>query len=242
MKKTRSQQTTEDLPLQLCSAEGQTLLAYPDAMTQQLRHLIGRLMAKGELPARLALVSALRQEGVTALTLALATILARDWSRRVCAVELNWWWPGLAALPALGETMSPRLESAGAAGVLSGALPLDEALVSTALPNLALLPAGELASERRAPIARSAELDGLLAKLGSRFDHLILDIPAIRATSDAIPLASKAEACLLVIRQGATERGDVCLALDDIGHIPVLGVVLNRVRIATPALVLKLIS
>lgn len=90
-------------------------------------------------------------------------------------------------------------------------------------------------------MARSQELQDVINNLSTRFDFLILDIPAIHSTSDAIPLASLGDACCLVVRQGITTVEDVRLGLDEIDHIPMLGVVLNRVKLATPTFVTKLI-
>jgi Mrp family chromosome partitioning ATPase len=81
----------------------------------------------------------------------------------------------------------------------------------------------------------------IIEDLSKEFDHLILDIPAIRATNDAVPLASLGDACCLVIRQGVTTAEDVRLTLDEIDHLPILGVILNRVRLKTPRVILKFI-
>jgi Mrp family chromosome partitioning ATPase len=106
---------------------------------------------------------------------------------------------------------------------------------------MALVPAGELPIERRPVIARSQVLLQIMEQLSKEFDHLILDVPAVRATTDAVPLASLGDACCLVIRQGVTNAEDVRLALDEIDHLPILGVILNQVMLKTPKAILKFI-
>jgi Mrp family chromosome partitioning ATPase len=125
--------------------------------------------------------------------------------------------------------------------VLSGACDLEGVLVPTGLPNLTLLPAGKLPGEGREAVVRGARLRETIDQLAERFEHLVLDVPAVAATSDAIPLARLGTGVLLVVRQGVTPRRVVAAALDDLSTCNVLGVVLNRAKIATPRFLLKFI-
>ncbi|MCI0478479.1 MAG: hypothetical protein L0Y55_19730, partial [Anaerolineales bacterium] len=183
------------------------------------------------LPARIAIAATLPEEGVTHTALALGATLAHDWRVRVCVVELNWHRPGL-------HTLVPGLASAGLAAVLDNQTRVEDALLKTSLDGLTLLPAGEMPFGKRTMIARGAELKTVIEQLAPQFDHLVLDIPAIKLTSDAIALASLGNAMLLVVRQGVTPSPDVQRALDDVRHLQMLGVVLNRVRVQTPRAIL----
>ena len=91
-------------------------------------------------------------------------------------------------------------------------------------------------------MAHSQALKLLIDELGQRFNYLILDVPAILATNDAVPLASLGSACCLVVRQGETPINDVQLALDEIDHLSVLGAVLNRVKFIMPPGLVRLVS
>jgi len=142
---------------------------------------------------RLSMVSALRGEGVTFSSLAMATTLSHDFSQRVCYVDLNWWWP------APQMTVLKQL-SQGIAGILNNNAELEDVLVRTGFTNLCLLPAGQLPPEQRPIVARSFALKQVVMQLSDKFDTLVLDIPAILATSDAMPLAAQGETCLVVIR------------------------------------------
>jgi Mrp family chromosome partitioning ATPase len=231
-----------DASLVLPGRDGEPRVVFPGRVVQPLRHMVTLLVANGTLPPRLALVSALREEGVTYNALALATILAHDFAGPVGLVELNWEAPGLARLVTGGaESQAPAGVPGGLAAVLCNEATLDEVLISTGLPNLTLLPAGELPRAGREAIARSARLRALIDELARRFEHLVLDVPAIAATSDAIPLARQGDGILLVIRQGVTPRRVVAAALDDVSQCTMLGVVLNRARVTIPPVILKLI-
>ena len=92
----------------------------------------------------------------------------------------------------------------------------------------------------RAKAARSQALLEIMESLSHRFDHLILDVPAVLASSDSAPLISLADGCCLVIRQGVTQTEDVRSALDTISHLQIYGVILNQVKVATPNLLMRL--
>lgn len=233
-----------------------------------MRRMITLLMYQNKIPRLLALVSALRREGVTYTTLGLGTVIASDLKVRVCAVDLNWHAPGLFGQAAYGLrnanagatndawwrfmrgiigrrrpiTSSPiPPPPVGIAGILQEEVSLEDALIETALPGFAILPAGQLSEHERLQVARSQMLKDLLEELRKRFDYVLLDIPAILYTSDAIALASLSEAVSIVVRQGVTPINSVRLALDEIKHIPMLGVILNRTHIHTPKLLRQFI-
>jgi Mrp family chromosome partitioning ATPase len=223
-----------EAPLELTMIDGAPLVSFPAPIIAPLRHMLSRLTQENQLPASVSIMAALHEEGVTYTTTAIGATLAHDVNQRIGVIELNWHTPGLAKLL--------KVEAgAGLAEVLAGSCELDAALITTALPNLLFLPAGELPIEQRAITARGPEIVALMDQLKQRFDIVLLDIPAILATSDAIPLASLGAAGLLVVRQGVTPKSKVQSALDDVKHLPMLGVVLNRVKLKMPRLVQKII-
>jgi len=233
-KVTPVQPSVESEPIVLQSADGTPLVTFAPAVVTNLRHMVTRLANEKQLTQRIALIATLPEEGVTYVSLALGATLAHDWRARVCVVELNWHRPGLLKL-------APGLASPGCAAVLDQVAPLDDALVKTSLDGLTLLPAGEMPFGKRTMVARGAELKTLVEQLAAQFDYLVLDIPAINLTSDAIPLAALGSAACLVVRQGITPIADAQRALDDVRQLNMLGVVMNRVRVHTPRLILGLI-
>lgn len=220
-------------PLALPAVDGTAARVFATDLVESLRHMITRLTRTEPLPPRVALTAALREEGVTTISEALATTIAHDLGARVCIVDLNWWWSAASPLVAA--------DNAGLAAVLKEEATLDDVIAPTGWSNLAYVPAGELPQHQRPVTARSPELKQILAALEQRFDHLLLDVPAILATNDAVPLVSLAPACCLVVRQGVTSVENVQRALREIDHLTLLGVVLNQARLATPRPLLHLI-
>jgi Mrp family chromosome partitioning ATPase len=146
---------------------------------------------------------------------------------------MNWWWPS--------STPVEIANTGGLAAVLSGELTLEEAVVKTSKRNLDIYPAGNMPVEKRPPYARSSALRDLIDELSRRYEYLILDIPAITASPDAIPLASFSTACCLVVHQGATLVDEVRTALDDVDHLHLIGVVMNKNSTKIPSLLLKIL-
>lgn len=201
-------------------------------LVHPVRHMVTKLNRTQKMPANLTVVSALRQEGVSFVAQALAAVMAHDLTRRTCLVDLNWWWPS-----------DPMRELAqhypGLLALLHGEVSWDLAVAPTNHPQLSILPAGQLPAEQRPILARSTALQAVIAELGKHFDHLIFDVPALLTTSDAIPLASLGNACCVVVHQGISTRATVKRATAEIDHLPLLGVVMNHVQVATPAWLLK---
>ena len=181
-------------PTTLYLDTGTPLLEFPSEVIGNYRRLITGLLYQGGIPSRIAIVGSLRGEGVTYSTLALATTLAVDFPSTIGVVELNWWSPGLAhqlreatrpsgkkgkkALAGVADSLDLPSANLGLSAVLEGKASIDEALIHTDLPNLSLLPAGAMNVERRPVVARSTALQDMIAELSTRFDQLLLDIPA----------------------------------------------------------------
>lgn len=217
--------------LPLRTNQGDPILSFPESTIDSLRYMVTRLLVNKELPKRLAIVSALREEGVTYNALALATLLAYDTNQRICYLDLNWWHSFL-------QQRLPR-QHRGIAALLQKQATWDDVLVSTNYANLSLLSAGMLAPQERAATARGTELVAAVDELATYFDQIILDVPAILTTSDAIPLAALADAGCVVVRHGVSTKSLTNRALQDIQHLPMIGVILNRATTQIPDALLK---
>lgn len=231
----RNEKVEPQVPgLVLPSPGDEAWAAFPLTVVDQMRRFTSRLSRKESIPSRLSFVAALRQEGVTYVSQAFATTLACDLETSVCIVDLNWWWP---------SELSRKVATCGGLGaVLTGDTTLEQAVVHSGKPNLAILPAGELSPQERALYSRSTVLKDTILELAGRYNHLVLDIPSVLASPDAIPLASLADACCLVIQQGVTSVTDVKTALRDLDHIPQLGVVMNKFHLNTPPLIQRFVN
>ncbi len=235
LRRIREEKSEPQVPeLVLSSPEGEAWAAFPLTVIDQMRRLISRLGRKESIPPRLSFVAALRQEGVTYVSSAFATTLAYDVEASVCLVDLNWWWP---------SELSRKVPACGGLGsVLRGETQLDQAIVKSGKSNLAILPAGELAVHERALFSRSTILKETMLELAAQYSYLILDIPSVLASPDAIPLASLGDACCLVIHQGVTSVTDVQTALHDLDHMPQLGAVMNKFHLNTPPMIQRVVN
>lgn len=226
-------QQMEPHELVILGESGQTVIGLEPDVVSHHRQLHNRLGREKGLPKKFGLTAALRGEGVTTVALGLSGVIAADLDVKICVVELNWWWPKLAGLA--GGSGRP-----GLAQVTAGA-PFEEALLCTNLDNLFLLPAGDLNGWEPTRLAHSQALGKKLDALSERFDHLILDIPAVLATSDSLPLSNLADQIGMVVRAGVTPATMVQRALDDIKHLPVSCVILNGEKITMPEWLYRII-
>lgn len=206
-------------------ANGVPLHTTPPSVVAELRYAVARIQADdaGGVPCVVGVLSAISGEGVTFVTRSLATVLARDLDRSVCIAEANWW----SGPPAPQSDL-------GLADVVIGAAQLDDALQETRDRRLWHLPAGSIDPLRRASLARAQEMAKALTDLAARFDHVLLDLPAVLTTSDALALAVHCHGSLLVVQQGATRVTDVKHVLRELSGTPLLGVIMNRATTPIP--------
>jgi Mrp family chromosome partitioning ATPase len=217
--------------LALTTESGEVVQVAPPAVAESLRYMMARLrLGDGvDMPERVGITSAISGEGVSFVTRSLALVLANDTGRRVCLIDLNWWapapWPGDGA------------SQPGVADTIRDGLRLDHALVATGHPGLFILPAGRTTLSERPMLANSPELDKILVELSETFDHVLIDLPAVRATSEALRLAEASRAVAVVVNQGVTPEDEVKSVVDELHGIHLLGVILNRSSTKIPRVI-----
>ncbi|MEM7127643.1 MAG: CpsD/CapB family tyrosine-protein kinase [Chloroflexota bacterium] len=213
--------------LTLQHKRGPIIELFPTAIIEPIRHMITQCIYRGKLPHRLSIISAMQEEGVTFISRAMAASLAHDTGRSVCIVDLNWWSPNEKSTKLLND-------HPGITDILYNKVSLNDALVKTTNPYLDMLLPGGVDPRQRPILSRDTKLADLLTQLSEQFDHLLLDIPAIKSTSDSIALASLGDSCCMVVRHGATSSNVVGQVLSEVEHIPIMGVLMNRVDNKTP--------
>ncbi len=223
--------------LVLADTEGAVIQYAPAKLTASLRYLIARLQRETEaaLPRTIAFTSTLSGEGVSVMARSFAAVLGLDTGRRVCLVDLNWWTFDR-------RTYRRSEEVHGLYEVLWMDKPLDAVLVPTQSPQLTYLPAGSAPRAVRPTLAQHPRLGEVLEELAGRFDHLVFDLPAVTATSDAIALRQFSDQVVLVVRQGVAQREQIRSVLDDLGEPAPLAAILNQTRTAIPKWVRKLVG
>ena len=116
----------------------------------------------------------------------------------------------------------------GVTSVLLGQTELDDAIKTTDVPNLFLLPSGPT-PPNPAEICQSESFRGLLDDLSGRYDRVLLDSPPVGIVTDAVILSTLTDGTLLVARAGITSRAglqEVYRQIADVGST-VLGCVLD---------------
>jgi Mrp family chromosome partitioning ATPase len=206
-------------------------------VASSLRYFLARVQLHGTqgLPARLALTSALAGEGVTYVARSLAAVVAYDTPASVVVVDLNWRRPPRESDEGGGHTL-------GLADAVEDGVPVEKIIVTTSNPRLSLVPAGASPVARRPALAGSQALAAALDELDGLFDYLLLDLPPVLASSDAMNLAQLADAYVLVVQQGATAEGQVEAALEEMRGAEALGVILNRYHSNIPRRLRKLVG
>ena len=76
-----------------------------------------------------------------------------------------------------------------------------------------------------------------IAELRSEFDNVLIDSPAVNLYADAVALGKLADGMILVLQSNATRREAARRAKEiiEIGHVRLLGAVLNKRRFPVPA-------
>jgi capsular exopolysaccharide synthesis family protein len=158
------------------------------------------------------LTSALRGEGKSVATLNLALALAELPSVRVLAIDACLRSGGLEDLLGL-----PRAQ--GLTELLSGRLPLDQAIRPTSVQGVSIVGPGA-APRNPSELLASDRMRTLLRTLKQRFSYVLIDTPEATTTSDANLLGAMADGVVVVVRLGSTPKSYVeqtCRTLESLG-------------------------
>src|SRR5262245_13103665 len=162
------------------------------------------------------------REGATTLALGLAFRAAQvDPTRSFCLADFDLFQSGLS--------LTTNLEAEpGVSNLLLDQASLDESLCPTAIPNLAILPAGYPAVGRQVPQLYDRCRD-LCTILTSRFHYVMLDMPSLRVHPNFGAWASGLAQAVLVVRAGQARRPAIEKALGTLQlmRLDVASLVLN---------------
>ncbi len=119
----------------------------------------------------------------------------------------------------------------GLATVLQGKETIDNAVRHTGIENLDLLPAG-VAARNPSELLNSPKFIEVLDQLIEKYDQVIIDSPPMLAVTDARIIAASADATLLVLRAGKSNRKLGELSIDGLFSVgaKVLGAVVNDIQ------------
>lgn len=171
---------------------------------------------------RMLVTSSGPQEGKSTTTINLGIAMAQS-GNRVLIIDTDMRRPRLHK--AFGVS-----NEVGVSSLVVGDSKLDDAVKTTEVPGLFVMPCGPI-PPNPAELLHTQAFADLLAKLGERFDRILLDSPPVGAVADAVVLATLVDGVVMVLKAGKTNR-DVAQrtvrALRDV-KAPIYGAVLNDV-------------
>ena len=182
----------------------------------------------GAPPKVIMVTSARPQEGKTTTSINTAIVLAQK-GVRVLLIDAD------LRRPSVHKTlgMGPR---SGLSNVLTGSATMQQTItVSPILPNLFVMPAGT-PPPNPAELLASSNMRDLLAELRPQYDHIVVDTPPTLSVTDAVVLAPRADATILVIRSGQTTKQALRRSREILMQVNahVAGILLNAVDLTSP--------
>ncbi|MBI3854760.1 MAG: polysaccharide biosynthesis tyrosine autokinase [Planctomycetes bacterium] len=165
-------------------------------------------------------LSALQSEGKSTVTANLAKVLAME-GRRVLVFDADLRRP--SQCPLIGNPSGPGFEE-----VLRGSATVDKAVQKSRIPGVDVLGA-KAGTSGAAELAGTPLFEEALQWARANYDFVLIDSAPVNQVSESALVARRADATLLVIREGQTGRGAAVMArkrLQGMG-VKVAGVVLN---------------
>jgi capsular exopolysaccharide synthesis family protein len=181
------------------------------------------LLSRDDNPVRVLMMATPKPgQGATTTISNLAATLAQG-NRRVILVDADLRRPSL-------HTIFEVPNEVGLTSVLAEGLPVERALQSTPVPNLAILTAGPM-NDNPWSLLRSTAMEGLVRRLRQMADFVLIDTPSAAAFADAFNVAPLVDGAFMVIRDRHTPTGvemKIKQMFEEAG-VKVFGAVLNDV-------------
>ena len=189
---------------------------------RQAAHPIAEMMERSN-HQTLLFVGGLPGAGTTTTTSNLAAVAAAT-GRRVVVIDANFRRPRLA------QAMGAEADHVGLGELLHGEASLEQA-IQTSCCGADVIAAGK-PGRRVFERLNTQQLARVLAELRDRYDLILIDAPPAVAAGDAMMLANKVDATVLVIRAHQEQRGLVARLVSRLSESQseLLGIVLNRPR------------
>lgn len=196
--------------------------AVPVAAYRMLRtRLLHRVRAKQW--STIAVTSAGQNDGKTLTAVNLAMSLAREKNRDIVLLDLDMRNPSVCRTLGIDPAVELRqyLET-GQGG--------HDMFMSVCADNL-LIAGSTSPTDQASELLASARFDEMLSIVRGGAVHplVLIDLPPVLATDDALVIAHKVDAFLVVASEGYTEGADLEKAMDLLKEFPIAGIAMNRV-------------
>jgi capsular exopolysaccharide synthesis family protein len=176
----------------------------------------------------IAVTSAGPNDGKTLTALNLAFSMSREKSREIVLLDMDMRNPSVCRTLGVQPQRQLRdyLEHEGDTKDMFFSIGRDNLLI-----------AGSTApTDQASELLSSPRFDHLIGdvRLGTVNPIVLIDLPPVLVTDDALVVAPKIDAFLVVASEGQTNRSDLQKALNLLSEFPIAGVVLNRAVETTP--------
>lgn len=192
--------------------------------TPSYRQLRTRILqrARGSEWSVLALTSAGPGEGKSVTSLNLAFSLARDGNQDVFLIDCDMRNPSICRY--LG--VKPPREITD---YFNGSLEAHELLFGVGIDRLAIA-GGTVGTDSASELLANGRFEQLVAHVRSLSPAplVLVDLPPVINTDDALVVAPRVDALVIVASEGVTRREDLEKTVDLLSEYPVAGVILNR--------------
>jgi Mrp family chromosome partitioning ATPase len=176
----------------------------------------------------IAVTSAGPNDGKTLTVINLALSVAREKTRDVVLLDLDMRKPSVCRTLGVSPPRELRIS-------LEQGQHLRDPFFTIGEDNL-LIAGSVMPTEHASELLASSHFDELLRVVteGVVNPIVLIDLPPVLLTDDALVVAPKIDAMLVVASEGLTGRAELAKALHLLSEFPIAGVVLNRAAESTP--------
>jgi capsular exopolysaccharide synthesis family protein len=167
----------------------------------------------------MVITSPLPQDGKSTVAINLVTALAEKGRRNVLLIDADLYHPSVCPKLALSPRrgLSESIENGlDPLSVISRLEPLGWYLLAAGTPQ-----------GNPTEIVQSDALAGIIGRLSSIFEWIVIDTPPVAPLTDAISISRNVDASLLVARADRTPREAIDQAISLLGRKHVVGILLN---------------
>lgn len=191
---------------------------------EQYRLLAARLEGLWKQPGfqRVAVTSTLPGEGKSLTTINVASVLAKDFGRRVLVID------GDFRRPSLWQYVGKE-PSAGLADVVANRRDADATVQRLRYEHLGVLQVGQ-AAINSTRLWKSPAIKHLLAHYGGQYDYLLVDTPPVLTVVDTTLIADLMDGVVVVVRSGMTPKAALQKALASLPRAKLVGTVFNGAK------------